>query len=335
MKTLNIDRLDVDGYEHVWHVQEEISGTDAIIAVHNTKLGPAIGGVRLYEYDDYELQMIDTLRLAEGMTYKNASSGLKHGGAKTTVNLKKIKDRYTAFQIIGKAVNILDGKYICAGDVGTTVEDLFRINDKTGYVAGITLDSSLPTALGVYTSIETLLKRDNTSINGKTFMIEGLGKVGNKLAKMIIRAGGKVKAYDPWEGAFDDFTKDYAVQRISSSKVMTTECDMYVPCALGATLNMNTLNNLKAEYICGSANNQFANLSDAEIARTLGIKYVPDFVANCGGVVAVALDFQKKDYNFALTFELETRINNILDSAENDDINAQQMAEKYAQMRLN
>lgn len=335
MKTLNIDRLDVDGYEHVWHVQEKISGTDAIIAVHNTKLGPAIGGVRLYEYDDYELQMIDTLRLAEGMTYKNASSGLKHGGAKTTVNLKKIKDRYAAFQIIGKAVNILDGKYICAGDVGTTVEDLFRINDKTGYVAGITLDSSLPTALGVYTSIETLLKRDNTSIDGKTFMVEGLGKVGNKLAKMIIRAGGKVKAYDPWEGAFDDFTKDYAVQRVSSSKVMTTECDMYVPCALGATLNMKTLNNLKAEYICGSANNQFANLSDAEIARTLGIKYVPDFVANCGGVVAVALDFQKKDYNFALTFELETRINNILDSAENDDINAQQMAEKCAQMRLN
>ena len=334
MKSNRVD-IDIEGYERVIHITDEESGLDAIMSIHNTKLGPAIGGCRLWKYDSYDEQLKDALRLSQGMTFKNSSSRLNHGGAKTTVNLNKIKDRKTAFQKLGKAVNLLDGKYIIAGDVGTTVEDLFRINDGTGYVAGITLDSSLPTALGVYTSIETLLKRDNKERSGHTFMVEGLGKVGNKLAKMLIRAGGNVKAYDPWEDAFNDFTKDYAVQRIESNKVMTTECDMYVPCALGATLNMKTLNNLKAEYICGSANNQFANLGDAEIARTLGIKYVPDFVANCGGVVAVALDFQKKDYNFALTFELETRIHNILDSAENDDINAQQMAEKYAQMRLN
>jgi len=333
---MNRNRVDIDieGYERVIHITDEESGLDAIMSIHNTKLGPAIGGCRLWKYDSYDDQLKDALRLSQGMTFKNASSGLDHGGAKTTVNLNKIKDRRAAFQKLGKAVNLLDGKYIIAGDVGTTVEDLFRINDGTGYVAGITLDSSQPTALGVYTSIETLLKRDNKEISGHTFMVEGLGKVGNKLAKMLIRAGGKVKAYDPWEGAYDDFISNLTVERVSKKNVYTTECDVYVPCALGATVNMRTLNTMKAKYICGSANNQFEKVSDAVTAHSLGIKYVPDFVANCGGVVAVALDFKKKDYSFALTFDLAARINDILDTADNDDICPQQAAENLANNRL-
>ena len=323
-----------NGYERVIHVTDDESGLEAIIALHSTKLGPAIGGIRCYDYDSFDSQLTDALRLSQGMTFKNAAAGLNHGGAKTTVNASKIKDRRLAFQKLGKMVNLLDGKYICAGDVGTTVEDLFRVNDGTSYVAGITLDSSEPTALGVYSSIKALLKRDKKEISGHTFMVEGLGKVGNKLAKMLIRAGGNVKAYDPWDGAYDSFPPDLKIERVSKEDVYTTECDVYVPCALGATVNMKTLNTMKADYICGSANNQFEKLGDAEIARTLGINYVPDFVANCGGVVAVALDFQKKDATFALTFELETRINDILDSAENDDINAQQAAEKFANYRL-
>ena len=323
-----------NGYERVIHVEDEASGLDAIIALHSTKLGPAIGGIRCYDYDSFDSQLTDALRLSQGMTFKNAAAGLNHGGAKTTVNASKIKDRKLAFQKLGKMVNLLDGKYICAGDVGTTVEDLFRVNDGTSYVAGITLDSSEPTALGVYSSIKALLKRDKKEISGHTFMVEGLGKVGNKLAKMLIRAGGNVKAYDPWDGAYDSFPPDLKIERVSKEDVYTTECDVYVPCALGATVNMKTLNTMNADYICGSANNQFEKLGDAEIARTLGINYVPDFVANCGGVVAVALDFQKKDATFALTFELESRINDILDSAENDDINAQQAAEKFANYRL-
>jgi leucine dehydrogenase len=323
-----------NGYERVIHVEDEASGLDAIIALHSTKLGPAIGGIRCYDYDSFDSQLTDALRLSQGMTFKNAAAGLNHGGAKTTVNASKIKDRKLAFQKLGKVVNLLDGKYICAGDVGTTVEDLFRVNDGTSYVAGITLDSSEPTALGVYSSIKALLKRDKKEISGHTFMVEGLGKVGNKLAKMLIRAGGNVKAYDPWDGAYDSFSPDLKIERVSKEDVYTTECDVYVPCALGATVNMKTLNTMNADYICGSANNQFEKLGDAEIARTLGINYVPDFVANCGGVVAVALDFQKKDATFALTFELESRINDILDSAENNDINAQQAAEKFANYRL-
>ena len=323
-----------DGYERVIHIEDEASGLDAIIAIHNTKLGPAIGGIRCYSYDSFESQLTDALRLSQGMTFKNAAAGLDHGGAKTTINASKIKDRKAAYQYVGKVVNLLDGIYICAGDVGTTTEDLFRVNDKTSYVAGIKLDSSEPTALGVYTSIQTLLEKDNKEISGHTFMVEGLGKVGSKLAKMIIRSGGKVKAYDPWDGAYDDFIDDLHVERVEKNDVHKTNCDVYVPCALGGTVNMRTLNTMKANYICGSANNQFEKLGDAETARTLGINFIPDFIANCGGVVAVALDFKKLDYSFALTYELKSRIDDIMRISEYHDINYQQAAERYAKKRL-
>lgn len=317
-----------DGYERVIHIEDEASGLDAIIALHSTKLGPAIGGIRLYNYADFQSQLNDALRLSQGMTLKNAAAGLNHGGAKTAVNASKIKDRAAAFQYLGKIVNLLDGKYICAGDVGTTVDDLYKVNDATSYVAGITLDSSKPTALGVFTCIGALLERDQKDIVGTTFVVEGLGKVGGKLATMLARRGGIVKAYDPYVKDFPE------VQTIIANDVFKTECDMYVPCALGATVNMKSLNMMQADYICGSANNQFATLGDAEIARTLGINYIPDFIANCGGVVAVALDFQKKGYEKALTFELNSRIEDIFNMAENNDINVQQAAERIANNRL-
>jgi len=317
-----------DGYERVIHITDDESGLDAVIALHNTKLGPAIGGIRCYAYDTFESQLNDALRLSKGMTFKNAAAGLNHGGAKTTVNASKIRDRAAAFQKLGRTVNLLDGKYICAGDVGVDKEDLYRVNDGTHYVAGITLDSSKPTALGVYTSIGAVLERDNRRIDGTIFVVEGLGKVGGKLAQMLAARGGIVKGFDPYVNNIPN------VQAITQNDIFTTDCDMYVPCALGATVNMKSLNMMKADYICGSANNQFATLGDAEIARTLGINYIPDFVANCGGVVAVALDFKRKGYEKALTFDLNSRIEDIFIMAENNDINMQQAAEHIANYRL-
>ena len=317
-----------DGYERVIHATDDESGLDAIIALHNTKLGPAIGGIRCYDYDTFKSQLNDALRLSQGMTFKNAAAGLNHGGAKTTVNKSKIKDRKLAFQRLGKMINLLDGKYICAGDVGTTIEDLYRVNDGTSYVAGIKLDSSKPTALGVYTSLGVLLERDKAVIKDTIFVVEGLGKVGGKLAQMLSARGGIVKAYDPY------VTELSGIEMISQDEVFTTKSDVYVPCALGATVNMKSLNIMKADYICGSANNQFATLGDAETARTKGINYIPDFVANCGGVVAVALDFQRKGYEQALTFDLNSRITDIFELAEQDNINVQQAAERFANIRL-
>jgi leucine dehydrogenase len=319
--------IDVDGYERVIHITDDASGLDAIISLHSTHLGPAIGGIRYYEYKSFDDQLNDALRLSKGMTFKNAAGGLNNGGAKTTINASKIKNREAAFQTLGKAVNLLDGAYICAGDVGTTVADLYKVNDGTSYVAGITLDSSYPTALGVHTSIKTLLAQVNNTIHSSTFMIQGLGKVGSQLVTMLQQDGGIVRGVDP-------FTRIDSIKMVTDKELFTTDSTMYVPCALGATLNFKSLNTMKPKLVCGSANNQFETENDVGVAHNLGYKYVPDFIANCGGVVAVALDFQKKDYHKALTTDLESKIKDILDEAQYEDVPAQIMAEHYANRRL-
>jgi glutamate dehydrogenase/leucine dehydrogenase len=315
--------VEIDGYEKIVHIEHEESGLDAFIVIHNTKLGPAIGGIRCHPYNSSEDQLRDALRLSEGMTLKCAASGLNHGGAKTTINANKLKDRSLAFQLLGLEVNELNGLYICAGDVGTTIEDLFKVKDSTQYVAGITLDSSLPTALGTHTSIKTLLKRDGLKTKDQTFTVQGLGKVGKHLVNML---DGKIEAYDPFVTDLDSVT------HIEESKLLQGE--FYVPCALGGVLNGFTLASMKSKYVCGSANNIFDTRGDILTAHSMGIKYVPDFITNCGGVIAVALDFKNKDYKTALTTKLAKRINTILDMAEAESIPAQHAAEQLANDRL-
>ena len=313
----------VDGYERIIHIEHEESGLDAFIVIHNTKLGPAIGGIRCHNYSNPEAQLDDTLRLSEGMTLKTAAAGLNHGGGKTTINALKIKDRSLAYQILGQAVEELKGSYICAGDVGTTVEDLFKVKDATKYVAGISLDSSLPTAFSTHTSIKTLLKRDGLKIQDQTFMVQGLGKVGKHLVKML---KGKIQAYDP-------FVSDLkGVTHVDETKILQGE--FYVPCALGGVLNGFSLTSMKSKYVCGSANNIFDTRDNIITAHDMGIKYVPDFITNCGGVVAVTLDYDKKDYKSALTTTLAKRINTILDISKDENIPAQHAAERLANDRL-
>jgi len=313
----------VDGYERILHVEHEESGLDAFIVIHNTKLGPAIGGIRCHTYSSSSAQLDDALRLSEGMTFKCAVSGLNQGGAKAVINASKIKDRGLAYQMLGLEIEALGGAYICAGDVGTTIEDLFKIKDSTQYVAGITLDSSLPTALGTHTSIKTLLKRDGRKTKDQTFTVQGLGKVGKHLIKML---DGKIEAYDPFVPELDGVT------HIEESKLLQGE--FYVPCALGGVINGFSLATMKSEYICGSANNIFDTRNDILNVHGMGIKYVPDFITNCGGVVAVALDFQNKPYKSALTTTLAKRINMILDISKDEDILVQHVAERLANDRL-
>lgn len=330
-------RTDVphEGYQRVIHIEDEQSGLDAYIALHNTKLGPAIGGIRLLDYKTEQEQLTDALRLAEGMTFKNAAAGLNHGGAKTTINKSKIKNREAAYQVLGRAVNLLDGAYICAGDVGTTTADLYKVNDGTSYVAGITLDSSKPTAIGVYTSIEALLSFNNMQISNSSFTVEGMGKVGKKLADCLLSQGGDVRAYDPYDDVFKEYDNSrFTITQLSAAHVLDDDSDVYVPCALGATLNMKSLNTMTQKMVVGSANNQFATRKDIETAHALGIQYVPDFIANCGGVVAVAYDFQKKTYNHYLTTTLRQEILDLLAQAKQENISVQFIAENKALNRL-
>jgi glutamate dehydrogenase/leucine dehydrogenase len=324
-----------DGYERVIHVTEDKSGLDAIIAIHNTKLGPAIGGIRLMEYQDTQEQIKDALRLAQGMTFKNAAAGLNHGGAKTTVNLKKIKDRKQAYFHLGRMINLLDGIYICAGDIGTTIEDLLNLNGGTSYVAGIKLDSSKPTALGVYTSIDALLDFNGKRISDSSFTIQGMGKVGKKLADTLLSRGADVRAYDPDDAIIASYdNSNFNITHLSAKDIFTDDSDMFVPCAMGGILNFRTLNTMTQKLVCGSANNQFDKMSDYAIADNLNIQYVPDFIANCGGVVAVAMDFQRKKSDFYLTHDLRDIVLDILDESQHRGVTTQRVAEDRANAKL-
>lgn len=335
-RTLTVTEVKANDYERILRVSHEESGLEAFIAIHDTQLGPAIGGIRCYPYKNEEDQLKDAKRLAEGMTYKNASSGLNHGGAKTTVNAAKIKDRKIVFHLLGKVINTLDGIYISAGDVGTTREDLLHVNDKTHYVAGINLDSSLPTALGVYTSIETLVGRYQRYPENCSFMIQGLGKVGMKLTEMLLkdRHEGKIYAFDVNKEPFDYIRQNKLdVIRADEAEVYTKKVDVFVPCAMGGVLNSNTISKIKTPFVCGSANNIFDTREDVMKMGKIP-HYVPDFISNCGGVVAVALDFQGKDYTKALTTDLKDRINDILNEANRTNTPAQIVAENLAYSRL-
>jgi glutamate dehydrogenase/leucine dehydrogenase len=336
-RTLVVTEVKMNNYERILRVLHEESGLEAFIVIHNTHLGPALGGIRCYPYDNEESQLTDTLLLAADMTFKNATSGLDHGGAKTTINSAKIKDRKVAFRILGKIINTLDGGYVCTGDIGVTNDDLICINDVTHYVAGINLDSSLPTALGVYTSIETLVGRVQRYPENCSFMIQGLGKVGMKLAEMLLKNKyeGKVYAFDVKKEPFDYIRQNKIdVIRADATEVYTKKVDVFVPCAVEAVLNKSTLSKLNSSFICGSANNMFGDREDIMTLRN-NKRYVPDFISNCGGVVAAALNFQHKDYTTALTVDLRKRITDILNEAYRTNIPAQVVAEDIAHSRLN
>jgi len=273
------------GFEAIFRVEDEESGLFALVAIHNTKLGPALGGCRCMVYEDEAAQFNDVLRLAEGMTHKNSACGINHGGGKTAVDASKIKNRDLAFERLGNFINTLSGTYIIAGDVGTDEHDLRMIQKSTKWVGGIDIDSSGPTAMGVYACMMELLGRYNSDVplNETIVNIQGLGKVGSKLTKLLLADGVTINAYDPVVKEMD------GVNMVSEKDIYNIAADVFAPCALGGAINEDNFADLTVEFICGAANNQFSSKQVQEWASEK-FYYVPDFVANAGGVMAVALN---------------------------------------------
>ncbi|MGB9876171.1 MAG: Glu/Leu/Phe/Val family dehydrogenase [bacterium] len=274
----------------------------AIIAVHSTKLGPACGGIRMWNYHSEEDALRDVLRLSVAMTLKNAAAGLNLGGGKCVVIGDPNKDKNEELLLsLGDFVQSLGGTYITAEDIGITSEDLAIISRRTRYVVGLPEslggmgDCSPYTALGVFHSIKTALDflYGSPSLEGRTIAIQGLGKVGGNLAKLLLSEGARVLGSDV-SNEKNESAKRLGVDIIPPEEILFTPCDVLAPCARGGIINKETIPKLRCKIICGAANNQLEKDDDAWLLEEKGILYIPDFIANAGGIISLSVEMEGK-----------------------------------------
>ncbi|WP_433595093.1 Leu/Phe/Val dehydrogenase [Lysinibacillus xylanilyticus] len=284
-------------YEQLVFCQDEASGLKAIIAIHDTTLGPALGGARMWTYASEENVIEDALRLARGMTYKNAAAGLNLGGGKTVIIGDPFKDKNEEmFRALGRFIQGLNGRYITAEDVGTTVADMDLIHEETNYVTGISPafgssgNPSPVTAYGVYRGMKAAAKEafGSESLEGRTISVQGLGNVAYKLCEYLHNEGAKLVVTDINQAAIDRVVNDFDATAVAPEEIYSQEVDIFAPCALGAIINDETIPQLKAKVIAGSANNQLQDSRHGDYLHELGIAYAPDYVINAGGVINVA-----------------------------------------------
>lgn len=284
-------------YEQLVFCQDKNSGLKAIIAIHDTTLGPALGGARMWPYKSEDEAIEDALRLARGMTYKNAISGLNLGGGKTVIIGDPAKDKNEEmFRALGRFIQSLNGRYITAEDVGTTVEDMDIIYEETDYVTGISPaygssgNPSPVTAYGVYLGMKASAKEafGNDSLKGKRIAIQGLGNVAYHLCKHLHEEGAKLIVTDINKEKVGRVVSEFNAEAVDPDDIYHQEADIFAPCALGGIINDETIPHLKAKVIAGSANNQLKESRHGEILHKKGIIYAPDFVINAGGVINVA-----------------------------------------------
>ncbi|WP_223668897.1 Glu/Leu/Phe/Val family dehydrogenase [Kangiella shandongensis] len=285
-----------DDHEQIVFCRDVESGLKAIICVHNTNLGPAVGGCRMWDYNSDEGALIDALRLSRGMTYKNAMAGLQMGGGKSVIigNSKTMKSE-ELFRAFGRFVDKLSGKYITAEDVGITPQDMAIVHKETDHVLGLEGKSGDPspvTAYGVFTGLKAAvhhrLGRDD--LDGLKVSVQGLGHVGYYLCRHLHEQGAQLVVTDINQESVDRVVDEFGATAVDTDEIYHQEVDVYAPCALGATINDNTIPKIQASVIAGAANNQLAEDRHGQILMEKGILYAPDYVINAGGIINVSFE---------------------------------------------
>lgn len=284
-------------YGEVHFKRDGRSGLHAIVALHDTRLGPALGGCRFIHYDTEEEGLIDALRLARGMTNKAALAGLPHGGGKAVIiRPRSAFDRSALFRAFGRFVNDLGGRYITAEDSGTGLEDMEVVRTVTKHVCGVSPDrggSGDPspfTALGVRRGIEACVKRvlGANSLDGIRVAVQGIGHVGYHLCRELSALGASLTVADVDPLKTERAQREFGAKIVSLDAIFAVECDVFAPCALGSALNAQTIPRLKCRIVAGAANNQLAEPQNGEDLMQRGILYAPDYAINAGGLINVA-----------------------------------------------
>ncbi len=296
------DLVDFDNHEQVVYCSDEASGLKAIIAVHSTALGPAAGGCRFWDYASDAEALKDVLRLSKGMTYKNAMAGLKLGGGKGVIigNPKNLKSD-ALFKAFGNAVNNLNGRYYTAEDVNITTGDMAIVNQSTEFVSGLEGKSGNPgpfTALGTFLGIKAAVKfkLGKDELTGVKVAVQGLGSVGYSLCEKLHQAGAELIVTDINQAALDKAATELNAKVVGLDEIYSQDVDVFSPCALGASIDDNSIAQLKAVIIAGCANNQLAEARHDQILLDKGILYAPDYVINAGGIINVALEIYPEPY---------------------------------------
>lgn len=290
------EHIDGDGYEQIVYCSDDSSGLKAIIAIHSTALGPALGGTRFYPYETEEQALIDVLRLSKGMTYKAAAAGLDLGGGKGVIigDPRRIKSE-ELLRAYGRFVETLGGRYITAEDVGTALEDMDTVRRESRWVTGCSKtyggsgDPSPVTAYGVLQGIKACALEvfGDANLKGRTVALQGVGKVGHALCGYLVEEGADVTIADIDVDNLGKAVADFGVKTTPLDTVHAQETDIFAPCALGGGINDDTISALRCKIIAGAANNQLAREEHGDKLRDMGILYAPDFVINAGGLINV------------------------------------------------
>ena len=339
------ETMEMEDYEQVVFCHDKVSGLKAIIAIHDTTLGPALGGLRMWNYASDEEALIDALRLSKGMTNKNAAAGLNLGGGKAVIiGDAKTQKSEALFRAFGRYVQSLNGRYITAEDVNTTVADMDYIHMETDFVTGVSPafgssgNPSPVTAYGVYRGMKAAAKEvyGTDSLGGKTIAIQGVGNVAFNLCRHLHEEGAKLIVTDINQEALQRAEEAFGALIVAPEDIYSVEADIFAPCALGATLNDETIPQLKVKIIAGAANNQLKEDRHGDMLEERDILYVPDFVINAGGVINVAdeLDGYNRDRAMKKVELVYDAVTKVFEIAKRDHLPTYRAAEKMAEERI-
>ncbi|MBA3646391.1 MAG: Glu/Leu/Phe/Val dehydrogenase [Gemmatimonadaceae bacterium] len=336
------DTLATMGHEEVVLCSDPSCGYRGIIAVHSTKLGPALGGTRFWQYASDDEAITDALRLSRGMTYKNAVAGLNLGGGKSIImGDNRTNDREKIFRAHGRFVESLGGRYITAEDVGTSTADMDFVHLETGHVAGLAGKSGDPspvTAHGVFRSVQASAKEKwgSDDLSGKKVSIMGCGHVGQYLAGELHGAGAQLIISDIDPERAKKVASATGAKIVEGDAIFSADADIFAPCALGGIINDKTIPMLKVEIVSGGANNQLLEERHGDILTEKGILYAPDYVANAGGVINVYGEVSGWDAQRALdkADDIYDTILKVFDISKKEGIPTYRAADRLAEQRL-
>lgn len=336
------------GHEQIIFFHYPECGLKAIVAIHSTALGPSLGGCRMRQYSSETEALNDVVRLAEGMSYKNSVAGLDLGGGKSCIIADPFmqKGRKELFLKFGECLNDLNGRYISAEDMGTSVADVMTMKERSPHVSGTALedggggDPSPWTARGVYQGIVAACERrfGDKDLSKRHISIQGAGHVGFYLAELLVKAGARLTVSDVNSANAERCRKELGVSVVAPDDIYSVDCDVYSPCAIGQTVNQQTIQRLKCQIIAGAANNQLIDASVYSLIESRNILYCPDFVINAGGVINCASESRKEGWDEEWTRQKVDRIyqtiHEVLERSEKEKLFPEQVALQIARERI-